>query len=267
MGATSGRFVWFDLMTSDVNAARAFYSDIVGWKTTRWSGGDYEMWTADETPIGGLMPMSPEAKKSGEAPHWLAYVAVDDVDASAARAKKLGGKVLVPGTDIPNTGRYAVLEDPQGASFAIYTTSNLGSAPRRQALGHFSWGELHTTDWQAAWRFYAELFAWKKTRSMNMGPELGEYFMFGMDEKESMGGMSNTARMTRSAPHWLHYVNVRSADDTAKRVAEKGGKVLVGPMDVPGGDRIAQCVDPQGTPFAIYSSGQGTKVQQPRTQK
>ena len=103
--------------------------------------------------------------------------------------------------------------------------------------------------------FYSELFGWRATTSMNMGPELGEYFMFGNDPKTSLGGMSNAANMMKAPAHWLHYVNVKSVDETAQLIPQKGGKVLNGPMEVPGGDRIAQCMDPQGAMFAIFSSG------------
>jgi uncharacterized protein len=99
------------------------------------------------------------------------------------------------------------------------------------------------------------MFGWKPTRSMNMGPEFGEYFMFGADPERSFGGMSNAATMMKAPAHWLYYVNVKSVDETARRIPQLGGKVLNGPIDVPGGDRIAQCMDPQGALFAIYSSG------------
>ncbi len=139
--------------------------------------------------------------------------------------------------------------------FAIFQPSGQGSAPDTRGLGHFSWAELNTTDWKAAWKFYSELFGWKKTSSMDMGAEYGEYFMFGEGGEQSMGGMSNAATMMKAPAHWLHYVNVSSVDEAAKRIPSLGGKVLNGPMDVPGGDRIAQCMDPQGGMFAIFSAG------------
>ena len=121
-----------------------------------------------------------------------------------------------------------------------------------QPVVHF---EVIGTDAEKLQGYYSELFGWKPTSSMDMGPEYGEYFMFGNDPKQSMGGMSNAARMMKAPAHWLHYINVKSADEAVKRITEKGGKVLNGPMDVPGGDRIAQCMDPQGGLFAIYSAG------------
>jgi len=255
MSMTPGRFVWFDLTVPDIDGAKAFYTDIVGWQAEKWPGGDYVIWHAAKEGIGGIMKLTPEMKQRGAPPNWMGYVASDDVDASARRAEKLGGRIIVPGTDIPDTGRFAVVADPQGAVFGLFYSRNRMEAPDATALGNFGWAELNTTDWKAAWKFYSELFGWKKTSSMDMGPELGEYFMFGTDPEKSMGGMSNAANMMKAPAHWLHYANVKTVDDTAKRIAAKGGKILNGPMDVPGGEtRIAQCMDPQGAMFAIMAS-------------
>lgn len=254
MSAASGRFVWYDLMTTDTEGAKAFYTAITGWKSSKWAGGDYETWSMGDKGIGGLMVLPEEARAAGAPPHWMGYVAVDDVDATARKAVGLGAKTYVPATDIPDVGRFAVLGDPQGAVFALFSSTMEGPGPDREGLGHFSWAELNTTDWESAWKFYSDLFGWKPTRSMDMG-EFGQYFMFGMDTQQSMGGMSNAATMMHAPPHWMHYVNVKDVDEAAKLISQKGGKVLNGPMDIPGGDRIAQCMDPQGAVFAIYSSG------------
>lgn len=252
--SSAGRFVWYDLMTSDVAAARAFYSDIIGWKSKPFSGGNYELWSAPDTDVGGLMALSDEQRAGGAPPFWIGYVETDEVDATARRVTELGGRVHVPPTGIPDVGRFAMVADPQGAAFALFQSQERGAAPGPTGVGHFSWAELNTTDWQSAWKFYSALFGWKKVSSMDMGPEYGEYFMFGTDPEQMMGGMSNAAPTMKAPPHWLHYINVASVDETAKRIPGRGGKILNGPMDVPGGDRIAQCQDPQGGMFAIYST-------------
>src|SRR4051812_45007952 len=116
--STRGRFVWYDLMTSDPKGAETFYPKAVGWGTQAWEQMAYTMWTANETPLGGVMQLPVEA---GAPPHWLAYISTLDADASATLAQSLGGKVLKPAADIPNVGRFAILQDPQGARFAIFT--------------------------------------------------------------------------------------------------------------------------------------------------
>jgi predicted enzyme related to lactoylglutathione lyase len=251
MTMQKGRFDWYDLMTSDVGAAKSFYSEVIGWKSTKWQQGDYEMWTVGEQAIGGMMLLPDEARKMGAPPHWLAYIETDDVDATAKKTEKLGGRVYRSPTDIPTVGRFAVLADPQGAMFAAFKPlTPMADAPRK--AGFVSWHELNTTDYEAAWKFYVELFGWKSTSSMDMGPELGAYWMFGLDPKNSMGGMSNVAKQHKMPPHWLHYVTVDDIDATVARIKKSGGKILNGPMEVPGGDKIAQCMDPQGGAFAVH---------------
>src|SRR5436309_14669621 len=111
--STRGRFVWYDLMTPDPEAAKAFYTAVMGWGTQLWEspGMSYTMWTVGDRPIGGLMKLPDEDVASGARPHWLAYVAVPDVDATTARAKELGANVLKPPTSIPTAGRFAVIAD------------------------------------------------------------------------------------------------------------------------------------------------------------
>jgi len=250
-----GRFVWYDLMTPDPTAATAFYTAVVGWGTQDWTSPDgkmpYTMWTAGKTTIGGMMSLPKELADRGVPPHWIAYISTPDVDATAAQAKQLGGKVLNPPTDIPTVGRFAVLADPQGAAFMVFKPLTPAAAPNGPPTpGHFSWHELHTTDHVKALEFYTALFGWEQTQSMDMG-DMGIYQMYGLNG-ETFGGMFNVP--TIPMPHWLLYTMVDNVDEAAKRVTEHGGKILNGPMDVPDGGRIVQCMDPQGAAFALHSS-------------
>src|SRR5574340_1238830 len=107
----AGRFVWYEHLTRDVAGAVAFYSDVVGWKTQPFAEGQgYLMWVGSQGPLGGVMELPEEAAKAGAPPHWMAHVQVDDVDATAALAKKLGGRVWHEPTDIPTVGRFAVID-------------------------------------------------------------------------------------------------------------------------------------------------------------
>lgn len=252
---TTGLNVWFDLMTTDMEGAKAFYTEAIGWKTQQWDNSDpnmpYTMWATAEGPLGGVMPLPEDAKKAGAPPHWIAYTTVDDVDATAAKAEQLGGKIYAPPMDIPSVGRFAMLADPQGATFAIFKPSDDMSAPP-DAAGQFSWAELNTTDYEAAWKFYSELFGWKHRSSMDMG-EAGTYFMWQDATEQTKGGMSNMAKQMGAPAHWLHYVTVDDIEKAVDRIKQNGGKILNGPMDIPGNDRIAQCQDPQGGFFAIYA--------------
>jgi len=251
--ALHGRFVWYDLMTEDPEAAQGFYTKLVGWGTQQWEGSQpYTMWTNENAPVGGVMQLPEEAKQGGAPSHWLAYVGTDDVAATTARAEELGAKVLVPPTEIPNAGTFAVLQDPQGAVFAAYTPpEGMPVSDEEPKQGEFSWHELATSDHGAAFDFYSKLFGWRETESMDMG-EMGVYQMYGQTER-SLGGMFNKPP-EMPVPFWLYYIKVPDVEQSVKQVEEMGGQVVNGPMEVPGGDKVAQCVDPQGAMFAIHSS-------------
>ena len=117
-----GRFVWYELLTSDPEAATRFYTELIGWGTAQWEGGSepYTMWTNDDTPIGGVISLPEVAKQAGAPPHWLAYLGTPDVEATVSQVKELGGKVLVAPTQVPTVGNFAVLSDPQEAAFAVF---------------------------------------------------------------------------------------------------------------------------------------------------
>jgi len=255
---SEGINVWYDLMAGDMQAAITFYTETIGWKTRQWEDADpntpYTMFVANETPIGGVMPLPEEARSMGAPPHWIAYTTVENVDTAVEKAKGLGAKVYQPPMDIPKVGRFSVLADPQGATFAMFKPIEGMPQKEMTGIGEFSWAELHTTDYEAAWKFYRELFGWEHRDTMDMG-EQGKYWMFNDPTKVTKGGMSNMAKQMHMPAHWLHYVNVDDIDAACERIKSKGGKILNGPMDVPGDDKVAQCMDPAGAVFAIYASG------------
>lgn len=245
-----GRFIWYELSTKDVEAAKAFYSSVMGWEVERFAGSmPYFIWKAGGEGVGGLMQMDDLP------PAWLAYVYVDDVDSALERARELGGQVLVPGTDIPNVGRFAVLTDPQGACIAVMRPTGEDRPRSLNAPGNVGWHELNTTESTAALTFYSALFGWQPATTMEMG-EYGTYSIFRHRADAAdiwLGGMSDMAKHMSQPPHWLYYVNVDRMDAAIGRIEAGGGRVLNGPMEVPGG-RAAQCLDPQGAVFAIFAS-------------
>ncbi|HEX4961223.1 MAG TPA: VOC family protein [Thermoanaerobaculia bacterium] len=247
-----GRFVWYDLMTPDPEAAQAFYTAIMGWGTKVWDNPamPYTMWTAGDRTFGGLMKMPAEAVAGGAKQHWLAYVAVPDTDATVARAQELGAKVMVPPTPIPTVGRFAVIADPHGALIAPFTPDPASAPQGPPPGGDFTWHELATDDYETVFAFYHELFGWEKTSAMDMGPA-GVYQMYGIGGIP-MGGIYNKPDHMQGPPAWLHYASVKDAAATAEKVKENGGQVLNGPMEVPGGDLIVMIMDPQGGMFAVH---------------
>jgi predicted enzyme related to lactoylglutathione lyase len=252
MSDTRGRFVWYELMTTDTSAARAFYRQVAGWGTqdAAMAGMDYSLFTLGELPIGGLMALPEEARASGAPPSWTGYVAVDDVDASAAQAKRLGGTIYVEPQDIPGVGRFAVIADPQGASLAIYKTADPDQETPLDPMspGRIGWHELNAADWESAFPFYQALFGWKKDEAVPMG-EMGTYQLFTAGGPAT-GGMFNKPPEV-PAPYWLYYINVAGVDAAAARVTAAGGNVLYGPAEVPGDAWVVQAMDPQGAMFAM----------------
>lgn len=250
-----GNFVWHELMTTDTQAASSFYPRVTGWKTRPWEhDSSYTLFESAGAPMGGLMNLPEDARSMGAPPSWLPYIGTTDIAGTVAHAQRLGGRVLKGVSDVPNVGQFAVLADPQGATFAVMQSSQPAPAPAssRPGVGDFSWHELATTDHRAAFDFYGELFGWRKGAGHDMGP-LGIYQIFTIGGKEA-GGMFN--KNPDMPSHWLSYVNVRDADAAARAAVAAGGKVVNGPMDVPGGDRIAQIRDQQGGIFAVHSYAQ-----------
>jgi len=243
-----GRFVWHELMTTDTDAASDFYSRVVPWKAEDSGMPSYSIWMSGKVRAGGLMAL-PENDGPATPPHWIIYVGTPDVDATVEAAEKLGGKVLKPAADIPNVGRFAVLSDPQGAAFAVFTPSSMpeeGILPSG-GVGDFTWHELATTDPDAALSFYTELFGWSKGAAHDMGDFT--YHIVTLDGKD-VGGVFKV-RDNSTPPNWLSYVHVADASKAANAVKSAGGRVLNGPMEVPGGSWIVQVLDPQGGAIAL----------------
>jgi predicted enzyme related to lactoylglutathione lyase len=151
--------------------------------------------------------------------------------------------------DIPKIGRFAVIADPQGAAIAIFSgETDLHDETRS---GEFGWNELLTTDQNAAFAFYSEIFGWNKIREHELGP-MGKYLVYGIGQRELGGMFTKLADMTSMPTAWTYYANVSDLDAASKRAAAKGGKITLGPMEVPNGARITQLIDPQGAVFALH---------------
>lgn len=251
MADVKGKFVWYDLMTTDVDASAAFFSKVVGW-TSKDSGmteQKYLLLSVDDMPVAGLMPV-PE----GAHPHWMGYIGVDDVDAWTKKVAEAGGQVHREPWDIPNVGRMSVVGDPQGAGICLFTPkpgSEGSTPPGPNTPGYIGWHELHSSNGDAGWAFYSGMFGWTKERDMDMGP-MGTYHIFQVTDVQ-MGGIMTKPAEAPFPPMWLYYFNVESIDAAVERINEGGGKVVMGPHEVPGGTWIVQALDPQGAMFALAS--------------
>jgi predicted enzyme related to lactoylglutathione lyase len=248
-----GRFVWYELLTTDMPAAAAFYADVVGWAVKDASSAElaYALLTAGDAPVVGLMDLPEEGVRMGATPRWLGYVAVDDMDARAAQIRRLGGAILVSPTD-SNIGRIAVVADPQGATFALVAGLTYGQSQPSGSNqpGHVGWHELLAEDRSKVFPFYGELLGWQKANAETDPADLYQLFSAG---GHTIGGML-TKLPSVSQACWFHYFNVDDVGAAARRVNAGGGCVLQGPVELPDDCWIVRCADPQGALFALQGA-------------
>ena len=213
-----GSFVWCELMTADTAGADAFYKKVVGWTSVPFApDGSYTVFNNPSgAGVAGLMKLPDAAKQMGAPPHWLMYVGTPNVDDTAMRIVSLGGRVLKQPDDIPNTGRFAVVQDPFGAAFGIYTPKTPGAGKDKPGVGDFSWFELYTPNPEGAWNFYQTLFGWEKTSAMDMG-EMGVYQMYGRG-----GGIPNGGIMKP--------LSQLDGTDAAQAIPRPGFLLVAGPV-------------------------------------
>jgi predicted enzyme related to lactoylglutathione lyase len=244
-----GRFVWYDLITPDIDGAVKFYGKVVGWATQQWNGPQkYTMWENDGAPIGGVVTLD---SGMGEAAQWLPYVQVDNVDTTAQLAAESGATIIAPPNDIQGSGRYAIIRDPQGASFGIFAATVPTTSEFKPRRGEFSWHELMCDDHTKALAFYSRLFGWTKMGEFDMGP-IGTYIEYG-DGSEMYGGMFSKTADMQLPNSWCCYAMVDNAQKAADIATQLGAQIINGPMEVPGGSWVAQGIDPQGVVFAVHS--------------
>jgi len=248
-----GQALWYELMTTDVKAAEAFYQDVVGWTAAPFDPKAPQAYTvvqrAGGAGVGGVMRI-PDGMNFP--PHWGVYIGTPKLEETVAAVEQRGGKALSPVIDVPNVGRMRTMSDPQGAAFSLLEPGRPGHrADAGPELGDVSWNELFTTDAAAAISFYTGLFGWQDIEPMDMG-EMGKYYMFAKGKELAGGMMNKPPAMAQVPPHWGFYFRVPDVHAGAERVKAKGGKVLNGPMEVPGGDWVVNCMDPQGAAFSLH---------------
>jgi uncharacterized protein len=250
MASSNGRFVWYELITTDLAAARTFYASVVGWDMRDASTPDmaYTLCANRGGTVCGLIDLPAEAGRLGAKPCWIGYVGVDDVDAAATRAIELAGVVEVASQTVPGVSRFAIITDPQLVPLGVFKW--LMPRPRPappDTAGEIGWHELMATDEAGALAFYHALFGWQKAGTES-GP-LGAYQLLSI-EGETIGGILSKPPGAPS-PLWLHYFNVGDIDAAVKRTTAAGGQVLHGPTAAPGDKWGVQCLDPQGALFAL----------------
>jgi len=253
----TGAFIWYELMTTDADGAKAFYDSVAGWDVGE-GAAEYQGYRMinrkDGGFAGGVMPLTDEMQQHGARPTWLGYIHVSDVDQTIGKIEAAGGKALMPAMDIPNVGRIAMVADPQGIPFYVMKPIPPANDPNAQsdvfsttAEQRVGWNELMTSDPAAARKFYGELFGWTSEEFMPMG-ENGEY-RFWARQGQTIGAVCG--EMGSGNSKWRFYIRVPSISSAVEAVKAGGGTVSMGPHEVPGGDHIIIGNDPQGAEFAL----------------
>lgn len=248
-----GTFSWTDLQTTDADAAKKFYTELFGWKPVDMpipGGGVYTMLQQDGKDVAALSQMGEEQKKQGMPPVWNSYITVDDVDATADKAKELGGTVAMGPFDVMDAGRMAVIQDPTGAFVSLWQTGTHKGAGIFNVPNTMSWNELDTRDTQAAKDFYTKLLGWE-TETDESG-----YTMW-LNRGRANGGMMQIEDSWGDVPpHWAVYFSVEDCAATVEKLKDLGGNVIRPPFSAGEVGTIAVVQDPQGAAFTLIQMNQ-----------
>lgn len=239
---------WYELSTTDIDGAQRFYSAALGWNVTDsgMAGMDYRLAALEGSMVAGIAPAQADQPTA-----WTIYFAVTDCDTSFAEAVALAATPIVPPSDVPGTGRFAVLIDPQGAAFGILQPEpmpdgSIGEAFHQDKPGHGNWHEIICPDPAKALTFYGQLFGWMVARAVPMGPST--YHVIGWQGTEIGGAFTPE---TDGPARWLTYFTSAGVAASQAAVTAAGGAIDSGPDAVPGGVYSLQCSDPQGGAFAF----------------
>ena len=248
---TPGTFSWADVATTDQEAAKSFYGELFGWQTEDTPAGEgvvYTMAIVDGKPVAAISPQPQQQRDAGVPPMWNCYITVESADDALERARKLGATVHAPAFDVFDAGRMGVIQDPQGGFFEVWEPKQHIGAQLVNGPGLLSWNELASPDPDGSAGFYTELFGWT-VEPMEESPM--QYLVVKNSEGHANGGIRAAAE--QEPTHWLAYFGTDALDDAVSKVTELGGTILMEPMDVGAGNRIAAARDPQGAVFALYA--------------
>ena len=256
-----GSFIWYELMTTDADAAAKFYGSVVGWRiggpgAARPDGKDYRMiGRSDGGFEGGVLALSPDMMAYGARPTWLGYLYVDDVDATTRAITADGGRLMMPATDLP-VGRIAMVTDPMGTPLYVMKPIPPPDKPHARsdvfdmvAEQRVNWNELASPDLARAKAFYARHFQFRFNETLDMGP-MGDYCFIAHGGIARVGAIMQAPKDSPSRG-WLFYFSVPSIAAAKQTVESSGGKILNGPHRVPGDRWIVIALDPQGAAFGL----------------
>jgi uncharacterized protein len=259
----AGKMVWADLVTPDLNAAEKFYGALFGWtfKRIRAGGSDYAVAMLDGRPIGGVVERAIPAGERHQSA-WLTFMAAADVDATKRVAVAHGAKVLADSKNYPMRGRQSVLSDPEGAVFAVLASSSGDSPDYLPVVGEWIWSSLHAKDAGTEAAFYQELFGFDVFEAPSADGV--EHLILSTDNYARASANGHASESSRRHSHWLNFVRVENAAQTAAKVTAMGGHILVEPRVDRHGGMLAVMSDPAGAPFGVMEWSESDTKAEPK---
>jgi uncharacterized protein len=254
-------FIWYELITNDMDKAVSFYNKVVEWdvRDAGMPGFTYMLFGKGGKDVGGMMTWA--GAGAPELPsQWMLHIHTAKLDEELKAVTADGGTIAKPAQAIPGVGRFAVVLDPQKVKYLLFEPGKQGAPPRldQMAVGNVGWHELLTDDPAKAFDYYSKHYGWEKDRAHDMGA-MGIYQTFRTDKPLYTGGMmarKGPGMPEGIPPHWQFYFTVDDIEAAQKRVVDAGGEIVLPPMDVPGGSRILQATDDQGGHFALMQGPQ-----------
>jgi hypothetical protein len=262
----AGKVVWVDLVTPDLDGAKRFYGGLFGWTFRDVTGErNYALALLDGAAVAGMFQKALPAGQSQQ-PAWLTFLAVPDVAAAQQAALQHGGKVLSKAHYYPHRGRQAVLTDPDGAVFAVLAAEGGDPPDYLAAPGEWIWSSLLVKDPQQESAFYKSLFGYDVYDLASEGGSEGDaqHYILSSDRYARAGLNALPADSMRRHPHWLNFVRVTDAADTARKAVALGGRVLVEPRIDRHGGHLAVLADPGGAPFGVMEWSDTDSKQEPQ---
>lgn len=241
-----GRFVWVDLVTDDVAAARKFYARLFGWTFEELGG--YSIAMNEGRPVAGMFQRERPDDRSAK-PRWFGYISVDDVERAQKRVTEAGGKVLAAPQRMPERGEQAVFADPEGALFGVVRSSSGDPGDYLADVGDWIWIQLLSRDAQKASAFYCAVAGYEVVE--NTRAELQSDFVL------ASGGYARATVRTLPAtdssvrPLWLPFVRVKSVTASVARAEQLGGRVWIAPRPDLLDGRVAVLGDPTGAAIGV----------------
>lgn len=242
---------WVDLLTSDIDKAKSFYTSLFGWSAEEAGQefGHYVLLRADGPAVAGMVPNRDDIPAPDS---WTTYISTPDIDATVAEVTAAGGQVMQPTMQVGDVGSMAIVADPAGAVFGLWQAGSHIGFEKYNEPGTVTWDEMHSKDFAKATDFYRKVFGWGYDKTSDTDDF--RYFTAQVDGESVAGLMDSASFLPDEVPsHWAVYFSVDDIDASVDKLVELGGSVARPAEDTPFG-RMGDFLDPTGAPFKLHQA-------------